>query len=73
MQTKLVLKDGDPVRLGYLLHRTPNGWKIVDVYFDDTISELARRRAEFGPMIQAQGVNGLIAAMKKKSDELVRD
>jgi len=73
VQTKLVLKDGDPVRLGYLLHRTPNGWKIVDVYFDDTISELARRRAEFGPMIQAQGVNGLIAAMKKKSDELVRD
>lgn len=56
-----------------MLHRTPNGWKIVDVYLDDTISELTRRRAEFGSMIQAQGVNGLIAAIKKKSDELARD
>jgi phospholipid transport system substrate-binding protein len=70
VETRLVLKDGAPVELNYLLRETPQGWKIVDVYLDGTISELARRRDEFASIIRSRGVDGLIALLKKKNEEL---
>ena len=70
VETRLVLKKDAPVALNYLLRETPQGWKIVDVYLDGTISELARRRDEFASIIRSQGVDGLIALLKKKNEEL---
>jgi phospholipid transport system substrate-binding protein len=70
VETRLVLKDDKPVALNYLLRQTPQGWRIVDVYLDGTISELARRRDEFSSIIRTQGVDGLIALLKKKNEEL---
>lgn len=70
VETHLVLKNDAPVELDYLLRETPQGWKIVDVYLAGTISELARRRDEFGSIIRNQGFDGLIALLKKKNEEL---
>jgi phospholipid transport system substrate-binding protein len=70
VETRLVLKDDKPVALNYLLRQTPRGWKIVDVYLDGSISELARRRDEFASIMRSQGVDGLIALLKKKNEEL---
>lgn len=70
VETRLVLKDDKPIELNYLLRQTPQGWRIVDVYLDGTISELARRRDEFASIIRSQGVDGLIALLKKKNEEL---
>ena len=69
IKTRLVLKNEAPVDLNYLLRETPAGWKIVDVYLAGTISELARRRAEFASIIRRQGVDGLIALLKRKNEE----
>jgi phospholipid transport system substrate-binding protein len=55
-----------------LLRQTELGWRIVDVYLDGTISELARRRDEFTSIIKNQGLDGLIALLKKKNEELAR-
>jgi phospholipid transport system substrate-binding protein len=70
IKTRLVLKNEAPVDLNYLLRETPAGWKIVDVYLAGTISELARRRAEFASIIRRQGVDDLIALLKRKNEEL---
>lgn len=70
VETHLILKDGPPIALNYLLRKTPAGWRIVDVYLAGTISELARRRDEFASIIRHQGVDGLIALLKKKNEEL---
>jgi phospholipid transport system substrate-binding protein len=70
VETRLILKDGTPIALNYLLRDTAAGWRIVDVYLAGTISELARRRDEFGSIIRRQGVDGLIALLKKKNEEL---
>lgn len=70
VETRLVLKKDAPVELNYLLRETPQGWKIVDVYLDGAISELARRRAEFASIMRSRGVDGLIALLKKKNEEL---
>lgn len=70
VETELVLEDGTPIALNYLLRETAAGWRIVDVYLAGTISELARRRDEFASIIRSQGVDGLIALLKKKNNEL---
>ena len=72
VETRLVIKDAAPVTLSYLLRQTDQGWKIVDVYLNGTISELARRRDEFTSVIRNQGLDGLIALLKKKNEELAR-
>jgi phospholipid transport system substrate-binding protein len=70
VDTRIVFKSGTPIALNYLLRQTPQGWKIVDVYLDGSISELARRRDEFASIMRNQGVDGLIALLKKKNEEL---
>ena len=70
VETQLVLEDGTPIALNYLLRQTAAGWRIVDVYLAGSISELARRRDEFASIIRTQGVDGLIALLKKKNTEL---
>lgn len=70
VETRLILTDRSPIALNYLLRQTPVGWRIVDVYLAGTISELARRRDEFGSIIRNQGVDGLIALLKRKNQEL---
>ncbi len=70
VETRLILNNGEEIALDYLLRDTSAGWRIVDVYLAGTISELARRRDEFGSIIRHQGVDGLIALLKKKNEEL---
>jgi phospholipid transport system substrate-binding protein len=70
VETRLILNDGQAIALNYLLRDTTAGWRIVDVYLAGTISELARRRDEFGSIIRREGIDGLIALLKKKNEEL---
>jgi phospholipid transport system substrate-binding protein len=70
VETRLLPSAGPPIELNYLLRETVNGWRIVDVYLDGTISELARRRGEFATIIHNQGLTGLITLLKKKNKEL---
>jgi phospholipid transport system substrate-binding protein len=70
IETRLLPRAGPPIELNYLLRETANGWRIVDVYLDGTISELARRRGEFATIIHNQGLTGLITLLKKKNKEL---
>ncbi len=70
VETQIVFTKGAPIELNYLLRQTPQGWRIVDVYLDGSISELARRRAEFASIMRSHGFDGLIALLKKKNEEL---
>lgn len=72
VETKLQTRDSGTIALNYLLHQTPAGWQIIDIHLDGSISELARRRDEFSSIIRKDGVDGLIVALKKKTEELAR-
>jgi phospholipid transport system substrate-binding protein len=45
-------------------------FRIADVYLDGTLSELATRRPEFSSIIRAQAIDGLVAALNKKTETL---
>lgn len=58
------LRDGhDPVAIDYLVRQSENGWRVLDVYLDETVSLLALHRAEFASVLKAKGFDGFIAAM----------
>lgn len=62
--------DQKPVAIDYLIRQTPNGWRVLDVYLDETVSLLALHRAEFASVLKTKGFDGFIAAMHAKADEL---
>lgn len=59
-----------PYPIDYLVQLTPDGWRILDVYLDETISLLALHRSEFSSVLRDRGFDGFIAAMHAKADEL---
>ncbi len=50
----------------YLLHESPNGWLIVDVFRPPTISEVAMRRSEYEQILATRGFDALLAAMETR-------
>ncbi|HXE02917.1 MAG TPA: ABC transporter substrate-binding protein [Hyphomicrobium sp.] len=71
VHTQIVQSNGKPVAINYLMRKTGPDWKVVDVYLDGTISELASRRAEFTSIMRAGGPDALIASLRKQGDRLL--
>jgi phospholipid transport system substrate-binding protein len=67
VRTQIVTGDGERVQLDYLMSPAAGGWRIVDVFSKGTISEVATRRADFAPVIQSQGAEGLIRELESKA------
>ena len=70
VKSQIVKANGEPVKVDYLMRRNGDGWLISDIYLDGAISEVATRRSEFGAILRADGVDGLIAALNRKADML---
>ena len=70
VSTKLVLVEGEPVQLDYLLRSGSGGWQIIDVFLSGTISELAARRSEYSTVFRTGGAAALVELLRKKTAEL---
>jgi phospholipid transport system substrate-binding protein len=70
VRTQIIKASGEPVLINYVLHDNDIAWQIRDVYIGDAISELATRRSEFAGILRSSGIDGLIATLNKKADEL---
>ncbi|MFI4987415.1 MAG: ABC transporter substrate-binding protein [Alphaproteobacteria bacterium] len=69
--TSIVRSDGDKLAIDYLLRADGDKiFKVIDVFLDGTISQLATRRSEYTSLIRDHGVDALIAAIKRKTDDL---
>jgi phospholipid transport system substrate-binding protein len=53
------------------MRKSGSDWKVVDVYLDGTISELANRRAEFGAILKSGGPDALVSSLTKQGDKLL--
>jgi len=70
VHTKLLPHDGDPVQLDYVLRSGPEGWRIIDVLLNGTISEMAERRSEFSSTLRDGGASALINLLHQKTAQL---
>jgi phospholipid transport system substrate-binding protein len=70
VQTKIIKSNGETTKLDYLMRPDQGSWQISDVYLDGTISQLAVHRSEFYSILRREGVDGLVAALNRKTDLL---
>ena len=59
---------GAPVDLNYRVHRVGGQWRILDVYLNGTISQLATWHATFVPNLRQGGPEEMLQAIKKQTD-----
>ena len=62
--------QGNAIKFSYLLHRTAGGWRVIDIYLDGTISQLAVRRSEFASVLAQSGPDGLTQLLDQKAKRL---
>jgi phospholipid transport system substrate-binding protein len=66
VRTRVVVPGDEPVQLDYRLRQGPDGWRIIDVFLNGTVSELALRRSEYAAVLDRDGFDALIAALEEK-------
>ena len=66
VKTQIVRGNGEKVPLDYRMRPTDGGWRIIDVFLNGTVSELALRRAEYSSVLRREGFDALIAALEEK-------
>jgi phospholipid transport system substrate-binding protein len=70
VRTRLNESDGDIVQLDYRLREADGRWRIIDIYLNGTVSELALRRSEYSTLIEREGFDSLIVALNQKITDL---
>ena len=70
VKTRLNDSSGEVVRLNYRLRSVNGGWRIIDVYLNGTVSELALRRSEYSTLIKREGFKALLVALDERIDTL---
>jgi phospholipid transport system substrate-binding protein len=69
--SRLDTGKGETIQLNYRLRPDKNdGWKIIDVLLNGTVSELALRRSEYSSLIQREGFAALMTALNERIDDL---
>ena len=71
IKTRIVIPDKPSVNLTYVAKTIKERWRLIDIIIDNGISELSVRRSEYRRVLQNEGIDGLIATLNKKADELI--
>jgi phospholipid transport system substrate-binding protein len=70
VRTQIVESTGKKTSIDYRIRNTEDGQpRIVDVFFDGTVSELAMRRSEYSALLKKGGLPELLDALDKKIAE----
>jgi phospholipid transport system substrate-binding protein len=67
VKTRLLQPGGRTVNINYLVR----GGRVIDVYLNGTISDLATRRDEFASIIATGGADGLIKRLQDRTQSLL--
>jgi phospholipid transport system substrate-binding protein len=70
VETRIVPTTGDPTRIDYVMRRTGDVWKAVDVLLDGSISRVAVQRSDFRALVGKGDATKLIASLRTKTEAL---
>jgi phospholipid transport system substrate-binding protein len=70
--TQLIPGHGDPVVIDYRMRNDGGTWKIIDVLFKGTISQLTTRRSDFASTLTQGGASALVAHMDAQTEKLLK-
>lgn len=75
VETRIIRTDEDDEEIGldYRMVQRSDRWRIIDVYLDSKISEVAMRRSEYSQVVRDNGFDALIAALEEETKEVLGD
>jgi phospholipid transport system substrate-binding protein len=66
ISTTLDKPQGDALRMDYVMHETPMGWRVRDILLDGTISRVAVQRSDFASQLSQGDASRLIGSLDQK-------
>ncbi|MGJ3648357.1 ABC transporter substrate-binding protein [Sphingomonas sp. GlSt437] len=69
VKTTLTQPHGESVAIAYRLRQAGGEWKIIDVFYRNSISQLATRRDDFQGIVGKGGVRALIGHVNQLADK----
>jgi phospholipid transport system substrate-binding protein len=70
VNTKIVPRSGSPTALDYVMRNGPDGWQVVDVLAEGSISRVAVQRSDFRRLLTRGGPQALAESLRTKSASL---
>lgn len=67
VKTKLIQAGGRNITINYLVR----GGRVIDIYFNGTISDLATRRDEFASVLASGGADALVKTLNARTETLL--
>lgn len=71
VQTTLVPAHDAPIPFIYRMRQTGGAWKVIDIFLNGYVSELATRRSDFAATISAGGSPALLKRINALTDKLL--
>jgi len=72
VRTQLVMGSGAPISLVYRMRQDEGRWRIIDVFYNGTISQLAQQASDFSATLAAGGAPALLKSLDNKTDRLLQ-
>jgi phospholipid transport system substrate-binding protein len=72
VKTVLKAPKGNPTQLAYRLRQSGGNWRVIDVFYQNSISQLATRRSDFARIVASGGAKALIAHLDQMSAKAAR-
>ena len=66
VRTQVIQSGAKPIPLDYILEKTPQGWKVIDIEVGG-ISLVTNYRESFASEVRKSGVDGLISSLQAKN------
>jgi len=60
-----------PIPFLYRMSKTPDGWKVIDVFLNGYVSEVATRRADFASTLKSGGAKALVDKINALTDKIL--
>ncbi len=70
VRTKIVVPNEEDVALDYRVMERDGRWKVIDVFLNGKVSELALRRSEYASALKRDGFEQLVASVETKIADL---
>jgi phospholipid transport system substrate-binding protein len=72
VQTRIFPNGAAPVVISYRMRESGGAWKIIDVFYNGSISQLTTRRADFSATLAQGGATALIAHLNSLADKQLK-
>ena len=72
VKTRLTVPKGEGASLAYRLRASGGQWKIIDVFYNNSVSQLATRRSDFAGVLAKGGAKALVTHLDQLAAKAAR-